>query len=286
VRIARDRWCGRSVRCGSFEGRTAWVRAAGLFGRRVVQGGQGRGCGPGEGCVVGRPGHCWLSCVREAGEVDTCVGGSLVRRIAVELRERWDRKSLSVVWCERRSSGSVQQRSIRRAGCWPGHGFGRTARRIDRSCATRGSVAYLRHLEGLRDVASSSARSLLSRRASSVMMGCEARETTYPHLHGDGSTSVSGSCDCQHQGGRDPGGSGKVNPGEVPINVVIYDKPKMLGGLNQKKGVWPGAEDKSSPAADVAPPAKRHNLTHSDRHRERGKPVALPSGKADRKASR
>jgi hypothetical protein len=25
-----------------------------------------------------------------------------------------------------------------------------------------------------------------------------------------------------------------VNPGEVLINVVIYDKPKMLGGLNQK----------------------------------------------------
>jgi hypothetical protein len=57
----------------------------------------------------------------------------------------------------------------------------RGARRIDLSCATRGCVAYLRHLEGPRDVASSSARSLLSRRAPSVMPGCEARETTYPH---------------------------------------------------------------------------------------------------------
>ena len=40
--------------------------------------------------------------------------------------------------------------------------------------------------------------------------------------------------DCQHQGGRELGLSGVVNPGESLKSVVTYNKPKMLTGLNQK----------------------------------------------------
>src|SRR5271157_3624961 len=53
---------------------------------------------------------------------------------------------------------------------------------------------------------------------------------------------------------------GWVNPGEVLIKVVIRNKPKMLSGLNQK-GTWSGAGAPSSPVADVAPPADKHDLT-------------------------
>ena len=45
--------------------------------------------------------------------------------------------------------------------------------------------------------------------------------------------------DCQHQGGRGPAVRGTVNPGEVPLKAVMFDRPKMLTGLNQK-GTWPG----------------------------------------------
>ena len=33
---------------------------------------------------------------------------------------------------------------------------------------------------------------------------------------------------CQHQGGREPGSSGWVNPGKALINVVTKNKPKVL----------------------------------------------------------
>src|ERR1700733_5280789 len=45
--------------------------------------------------------------------------------------------------------------------------------------------------------------------------------------------------DCQHQRGRGPAVRGKVNPGEVPLKAVMFDRPKMLLGLNQN-GTWPG----------------------------------------------
>ena len=52
-----------------------------------------------------------------------------------------------------------------------------------------------------------------------------------------------------------------VNICEPLLNVVTSNKPKMLTGLNQKgKGSGTGAI--KSPVADVAPPAKRRNLTH------------------------
>ena len=44
------------------------------------------------------------------------------------------------------------------------------------------------------------------------------------------------------------------------IKAVTGNKPKMLSGLNQKvRGQVQGRC--GSPAADVAPPAKRHDLT-------------------------
>ena len=48
------------------------------------------------------------------------------------------------------------------------------------------------------------------------------------------------------------------NIGELLINVVKYDKPKVLAGLDQKgKGSGMGAPN--SPIADGEPPAKRRD---------------------------
>ena len=63
-----------------------------------------------------------------------------------------------------------------------------------------------------------------------------------------------------------------VNESELLINVVNGNKPKMLTGLNQK-GKWSGLEATISSNVDVAPPAKRQNLTYSGIYAERGKPV-------------
>jgi hypothetical protein len=76
-----------------------------------------------------------------------------------------------------------------------------------------------------------------------------------------------------------------VNESELLINVVNGNKPKMLRGLNQN-GKWSGLEVTNSSNVDVAPPAKRQNLTCSGTQAERGKPVIVPSGKANRKTSR
>ena len=95
-----------------------------------------------------------------------------------------------------------------------------------------------------------------------------------------------GDDDCQHQGGREPGWNGKVNPGEPPINVVRTSKPKMLTGLSQQAcgQVW---EFPLSLIADRAPPANRRDLPHSDGTGvKRGKPVLLPAGNANRKERR
>jgi hypothetical protein len=62
-------------------------------------------------------------------------------------------------------------------------------------------------------------------------------------------------------------------PGVVPSFRTL----KLLPGLNQKvRGQVPGPQ--RSPAADDAPPAERHDLTHWVTSAERGKPVALPDG--------
>jgi len=69
----------------------------------------------------------------------------------------------------------------------------------------------------------------------------------------------------------------------------MFNKPegmhKVLTGLDQKvRGQVQGLQ--RSPAADVVPPVERHDLTRSGIGTKHGKPVALPSGKANRKASR
>ncbi len=46
-----------------------------------------------------------------------------------------------------------------------------------------------------------------------------------------------------------------VNSGEVPIKAVMFVKPKLLIGLDQK-GKWPGALTRRFPATDDAPPAE------------------------------
>jgi hypothetical protein len=68
-----------------------------------------------------------------------------------------------------------------------------------------------------------------------------------------------------------------VNESKVSINVVTHDKRKMLIRLGQN-GKWSSTGVPNSPVADAAPPAKRHNLTHSDAHTQRGKPVVLLKG--------
>ena len=68
-----------------------------------------------------------------------------------------------------------------------------------------------------------------------------------------------------------------TNTREPLLNAVTDDKPKMLLGLNQKvTGQVQGLQ--RSPAADVVPPAQRHDLTHAVPSAERGKPVALLLG--------
>ena len=74
---------------------------------------------------------------------------------------------------------------------------------------------------------------------------------------------------------------GRVNPGEVLLKAVMFDKPerthKVLTGLDQKvRGQVQGLQ--RSPAADDAPPAQRRDLTRSGIDTEHGKPVTLPSG--------
>jgi hypothetical protein len=45
-----------------------------------------------------------------------------------------------------------------------------------------------------------------------------------------------------------------VNSGEVLLKAVMFDKPKLLIGLNQK-GKWPGVGTQRFSATDDAPPA-------------------------------
>src|SRR5258707_7513316 len=69
----------------------------------------------------------------------------------------------------------------------------------------------------------------------------------------------------------------------------MFNKPRWSLCLGPKaadrlepKGEWPGAGAQRSSAADDAPPASRHDLTHSVASAERGKPVVSPPGKASR----
>ncbi len=77
-----------------------------------------------------------------------------------------------------------------------------------------------------------------------------------------------------------------ANESELPINVVIGDKPKMPQRL-EPKGKWSSERVTSSCSVDVAPPAKRLKpIPTLVLMPQRGKPVLLPSGKVTRKRNR
>jgi hypothetical protein len=75
-----------------------------------------------------------------------------------------------------------------------------------------------------------------------------------------------------------------VNPCECLINVVIDGKPNALRGLDQKVSSQ-GEELVSLFSWPHALSAERADRTPSGTEAEHGKPVVLPSWKADRKAS-
>ena len=80
-----------------------------------------------------------------------------------------------------------------------------------------------------------------------------------------------------------------VSKCELPINVATCRKPKVLcrqaEGLNQKvRGPEQGLKYALSQVS--RPPAERQDLNHLGACAERVKPVALPTGKASREASR
>lgn len=71
-----------------------------------------------------------------------------------------------------------------------------------------------------------------------------------------------------------------LNTCELLINVVNWDKPKMLTGLGQN-GKGSGMDAPNSSIADGEPPAMRQNLTHTVTCTERGKPVGLPEKESE-----
>jgi hypothetical protein len=70
---------------------------------------------------------------------------------------------------------------------------------------------------------------------------------------------------------------GRVNPGELLINVVKIERAKDAERL-YPKGMWPSTGASFSPVMDDAPPAEREDLTHPVMQTEHGKPVILPPG--------
>jgi hypothetical protein len=71
------------------------------------------------------------------------------------------------------------------------------------------------------------------------------------------------------EGGREQGWGGRVNRREPLINVVNLNKPKVLKVSTRNhrlgpKGKGSGIGALQSPIVDVALPAKRRNLTHSN----------------------
>lgn len=66
-----------------------------------------------------------------------------------------------------------------------------------------------------------------------------------------------------------------TNIGELLINVVFFDKPNVLTGLNQN-GMRLGVVFEDWATMDNKPPAKRKGPPHSKIHAEQGKPITLP----------
>lgn len=74
---------------------------------------------------------------------------------------------------------------------------------------------------------------------------------------------------------RSQGRSATTNICELQFNVVIFNKPKVLTGLNQN-GVRSGVVFGDWATMDVEPPAKLKGPIRSESQAEQGKPVALP----------
>ena len=89
---------------------------------------------------------------------------------------------------------------------------------------------------------------------------------------------------CERQCGPELGWSGQVNTDERLINVVIDSKPKALAGLDQKVCSL-GEEVVRLFSWPHALPAERADLPHAGTEAEHGKPVVLPTWKANRQAS-
>ena len=68
---------------------------------------------------------------------------------------------------------------------------------------------------------------------------------------------------------------GTINVCELLLNVVIFDKPKVLTGLDQN-GKRSGMVLEHWATMDEEPPAKRKGPTRSEIHAKQGKPVVLP----------
>lgn len=79
--------------------------------------------------------------------------------------------------------------------------------------------------------------------------------------------------------------SGMTNRGELPVNTVRHEEPKVLTGSGQNGKQRECGLYTLIPWI-IALPVKRKGLTHSDIYSEHGKPVFLPKGKADRKVCR
>jgi hypothetical protein len=80
------------------------------------------------------------------------------------------------------------------------------------------------------------------------------------------------------------GVDGMANKGELLLNAVKVDKPKMLIGLTQNGNVfrcWGLPVPQPQP---LRTPADRQGLPHPGIRAERGKPVLLPQGTAGCKA--
>lgn len=69
---------------------------------------------------------------------------------------------------------------------------------------------------------------------------------------------------------------GTTNVCELPLNVVILNKPNVLTGLNQN-GTWRGVVFEYWATMDNQPPAKRKGPPRSEIHAEQGKPIVPPA---------
>jgi hypothetical protein len=104
--------------------------------------------------------------------------------------------------------------------------------------------------------------------SSSLPTMCPHRKRCYP--------TREGRLDLPASGGEGLGSDGMASICESLINVVKYDKPKMLTGLNQN-GMWRWFWD----CPDSRTWTQRHrriedDLTHLVIQAEHGKPVVLP----------